>query len=323
MRQSVYDGTKGGDVKISRTISCVSLSLLVSLFTSLPGLPADAPFALHAKNNRLTLSVEDADLVKVLSEIVDQTGIRVVIYGQLDKTISTRFSDLPLDEGLRRVVRDFNHVFIYDVGKGKKENPVIREVIIYAEGGEIQKDRETPTERISRSVITPQEGASPELEKASLESLVGALKNSNPDVREEAVDLLAELNDRRATPYLAEVLLKDVNEDVRASAADALGEIGSKEAIGSLTRALNDPEAYVRESVVDALADLEGKEAIGLLARALRDPDAEVRESAVDALADLGGEEVVDPLMVALRDEDEDVREAAEDALEELRRKGF
>jgi hypothetical protein len=258
---------------------------LLALIGSGPGAAADAPFALRAENDRLSLDAEDAPLEEVLEEIVKQVGVEIIIHGEIQRVVSVEFSDIPLEEGLKRLIRDFDHVFVYAATEGGGVS--VQELIIYAGEGVGRYEASTP------GPITPQKRRSPlKLKGTSLESLASALEDEDPEVREEAVDLLADSEDERAVLYLSEVLLNDEDEDVRESAAMALEDLGDQRAIGALIRAL-------------------------------RDPEAGVRESAVDALAEIGGEEVVGPLMDTLGDEDEDVRETAADALEELTGKDF
>lgn len=264
---------------------CVFLSVVIP-WAGL-SMAADAPFVLKAQKDRIMLKATDISLKEVLTEIVNQTGIRIIVHGELDGLLSADFSDLSLDEGLKRLVKDFNYVFIYDPGKGKAEAPSVTEVIIYSKKGEFPKERLEP-----RVITRQQERAqevteSTEVEEVTFESLVKALEDNDPEVREEAVDNLGESEDERAVAHLTEVLLKDRDVDVREVAAEALGEIGDARAISALIQAL-------------------------------RDKDPGVRESAVDALAEIGGDRVIDPLMGALQDEDGDVREAAVDALEEI-----
>jgi len=285
---NMCDGARTVRANISQPVLWIYFSLLLAIpISSLGDSGAGGPpFVLQVEDNLLTLKLKDAPLEKVLTEIAHQAGIQITVYGPMEGYLSAEFSEVPVEKGLRRLMRDFNYVFIYGAEKRKKGDPPIRELIIYAkEGG-------GPHKRISPRVIAPQEQPSLGPKQASLEGLVKALGDKDPEVREEAVYSLAEMRDERVIAYLAEVLRNDKDEDVRESAAEALG-------------------------------DLRDKRAVAPLVEALRDKDPGVRESVVDALGEIGGEEVVSPLMDALRDGDEDVREAAADALEEITGRDF
>lgn len=241
---------------------------------------------MQAKDNLLTVKIRDIPLERVLTEIANQTWINIILYGPAKELVSADFSALPLAEGLKRLTRDVNHVLVYRPDTAKGEELEIKAMLIFPRTGKGFK------KVLKLSVIAPEKRTLREPEGASLNSLVQALGDKDADVREEAVDLLAELKDERATVHLTRVLLHDEDPDVREGAAEALADLGGQEAIDPLTQAL-------------------------------RDGDAGVRESAVEALAEIGGEKVVSILMDALRDEDEDVREAAADALEEITVKDF
>jgi HEAT repeat protein len=273
-------------MRIAGFVSCLTILLL--LITPIPSVSASrdsstpgAPVIIRVSNNLLTVKLKDVPLEKALTEIANQAGIQIVSYGPLEGIVSADFTELPLDEGLRRLIRDLDHIFIYHEGKSRGSEPEVKKVLIYSKTGK------KPNEGLRTSLIGPQKRPTQGPPVASPEFLVKALEDKDPEVRQEAVDRLAESKDERAVTELIKVLLKDKDEDVRESAADALGELGDERAVAPLVQAL-------------------------------KDRDAGVRESAVDALRHIGGEAVIRPLMDALKDEDEDVREAAAEALKEL-----
>ena len=278
-------------MKIPQSLSWIYIFLFLSIPIYGLGASEDSkydgpPFVVRTKNNLLTVKLRDIPMEKVLAEIANQTGIQIIFYGPMEGFLSADFSDLPLHKGLRQLTRGFNHIFIYRRGKARGSASEIKEAIIFS------KTDKKPNKKVEPRVIEPKKWPPQELKKATLESLVKALEDEDPEVREDAVDLLAELKDERAIVHLTEVLLNDKEEDVRESAAEAMGELGDERAIDPLIQALGDK-------------------------------DAGVRESAVDALAEVGGKKVISPLMGALSDEDEDVREAAADALKEITGKDF
>jgi hypothetical protein len=288
---NMCDGGRKVLLKIPQSISWICIFLLLSFPVSSLDAAGDSKsegsgFLIRIKDNLLTVKLKDTPLETVLTEIANQTGIQIIFYGPMEGALSADFSALPLDNGLKRLVREFNHVFVYQEGKTKGSEPEIVKIIIYSKMGE------RPRKGLEARVIEPKKWSPEKLKEVSLDSLLRALEDKDPEVREEAVDFLSGLKDERANVHLAEVLLTDEDKDVRESAAGALGELKDKRAI--------DP-----------------------LIEALRDKDAGVRESAADALAEIGGEEVISPLMDALRDENEDVRETAADGLKEITGRHF
>lgn len=277
-------------VKIQQSFYLTSFLLLLSIPVLGLGASGDsgaggASFVVEAKNDLLTLRANDIPLKEVLTEIVDQSGISITIHGELEGLISADFSDLPMDEGLKRLVKGLNYVFIYGSEKGKSGTLPIKRVIIYSKKGG------GPIRRLESRRVVPERQPSQELEEASFDSLVKALQDKDPAVREEAVDRLVDLEDKRAINHLSRVLLQDKAPDVRESAAEALGDFGDRRVVRPLVRALRDEDAGVRESAVYALVEIGGGEAINALRRALQDEDEDVREAAADALEEMTGKD--------------------------------
>jgi HEAT repeat protein/beta-lactamase regulating signal transducer with metallopeptidase domain len=153
------------------------------------------------------------------------------------------------------------------------------------------------------------------------EPLLQALKDAVPDVREKAAFGLGQLRDRRAIEPLS-AALKDEHADVRQQAAFALSQLRDRTAIPALTAALKDADAEVREHVVFALAQIRDPATIEAFTFALRDANASVREKAAFGLGQLRDRRAVEPLISALKDSDADVREHAAFALGQLRDRG-
>ena len=84
-------------------------------------------------------------------------------------------------------------------------------------------------------------------------TLIGALKDQSPWVRERAAQVLGRFRDERAVHPLV-TLLKDSDPEIREEVVTALGRFGETEATDSLIAALKDPDAGVRERAARALS---------------------------------------------------------------------
>ena len=241
----------------------------------------DHTFKIEYEQDLLTLRVQDTPLKRVLAEISIQTGIDIILEGSAEAPVTADFSSLTLEDGLKRVTRDFNRAFVYGLQHPGQAKTVMQTVFLYVRAGEgLNRGGNSQT-------IKPARVAEPNPGQASLASVGDLLKVKDPDVREEVVEMLAELKDGSGIPYLAQLLLEDENDDVRVSAADALGAFKDERAINALTRALGDRNTEVRESVVLALGEI-------------------------------GGEAVAAPLKDAMLDENEGVSQVATQTLEEI-----
>jgi beta-lactamase regulating signal transducer with metallopeptidase domain len=152
---------------------------------------------------------------------------------------------------------------------------------------------------------------------ALVEPMIAALSDGNADVRQEAAQALGQLSDKRAIPGLSG-LLADANADVRQQAVFALGQLGAVEATPALVKALSDNAAEVRQQAAFALGQLEAREAVPALVKALADSDAEVRQQAAFALGQLGDKSAVPALLSGMADKTPDVRQQVAFALGQI-----
>ncbi len=185
-------------------------------------------------------------------------------------------------------------------------------------------------------------------EENALRNLADAL---NPDVREQAAEVLGEIgsdsairalthaifNDREESvreaatvsmaslefEVLEEILQEHPNQILRKAAALTLGSKGDSRALSALGNSLvnrPDPDEGVREAAASALGDLQMPEAVEPLSQALAtDESPEVRKASAGALGALDEGGSAGPLEQALASDTEiDVREAAADALGDL-----
>jgi len=179
----------------------------------------------------------------------------------------------------------------------------------------------------------------------SLEELLAALKNGNPEERIAAIITIEEQQHEEALSEIGQVLrddfdtgvrfqaaktlahfadpatvpdlldgLRDVDMFVRVNVTDALIRVGQP-AVGGLTDALRDENAAVRRAAAKALGKIRHVDGTRGLRASLLDVDADVRRFSAQALGRIGDESSVDVLGEALRDEDARVRKAAAGAL--------
>jgi HEAT repeat protein len=147
-----------------------------------------------------------------------------------------------------------------------------------------------------------------------IEINIRSLKDRDPEVREEAAEMLGNFNgvskplgnlNRRTQKRVVALMeaLKDPEWRIRSAAAYALLTIGKegKEAVPSLILALKDPHRSVRWGACLTLSVIgkEAKEAVPALILALDDPDYEIPYVAVTALGNMGKEaqKAIPPLM--------------------------
>jgi beta-lactamase regulating signal transducer with metallopeptidase domain/HEAT repeat protein len=149
---------------------------------------------------------------------------------------------------------------------------------------------------------------------AVVEGMREALKDADPEMREQAIFTLAQIGGPRATEAIVSAM-NDQNSGVREKAAWALGMRRGEGLVEALIAALHDTSAGVRENAAWALGLRGDARSVDALAAALRDESAEVREKAAWALGLKGNRNSVEPLIAALKDQSADVRATAAWAL--------
>lgn len=261
------------------------------------------PF-IHVEAGRVSVKIEDTSLSEILKEIGTQSGVTLVLHGSRPEKVSARFQSVPLDEALRRLIKD-NFLFLYSSGTDRPEV----EVWIVNSGTSL-----------SSFVATTQKSARPILPKreASLDSLLQELQEGNAEQRQQAVWMLGDFKDKKAVAAVKGALEGDEDPDVRKQAAWVLEELGDPQSVDALAEAVSgDEDESVRQRAVESLAKLGGQEAVEPLSLALReDSDPFVRYEALTNLTDIGGDGAEASLFAALNDPDELVRTKAEELLE-------
>ena len=250
---------------------------------------ADTPkgeeiFEVKFENGQLSVKLKNSPLEKVLKEIMSQSGAKIWLNDSIDTTITIEFQNLPIEEGVRKIIKNKNYAFVF-APHGSKDGKLS---IISS-----HKSKETTVkgkDALSKKPVQPAvKKDKPKKERRSFEELVKeALENPNADKREDAIIALGETKDKKAIEVISKALTNDSSEDVRLSCLDALLEIGDKSVVDVVSVALRDKEPWVRESAVEALGELGGEAAIELIKNALNDDDGSVRELAKEILEEQG-----------------------------------
>ena len=149
---------------------------------------------------------------------------------------------------------------------------------------------------------------------AAVDTLCGALRDHEREVRGRSARALGLIGDDRAVDPLCNAL-RDEDFSVRGRSAEALGLIGDRRSVEPLGALLVDNNCKIPTEVFDALAKIKDPRAIPLLIVGLQIYNN--RKACLKALVSYG-ESAVDALLGALDDENGHVRAAAAAALGEI-----
>ena len=231
--------------------------------TSAKGRPATVPLAITFKDGLLSANVHDQPLDVVLDEISSLAPIAVVKgTGIGSQRCSAQFQNLPLDEGLREILRSQDAFFFYGV---EKERPAaLKAVWVYL------KDQGRGLAPIPPAMW------------ASTKELEHQLADPDPKVRTRAIESVVQ----REGPRAQGAVLKALNDEdgkVRASALYAAVNSGVDIPLPTLEAlALDDSSADVRFEALDALAD--SPEARAIAERLTNDSNEYVQRRAREIL---------------------------------------
>lgn len=227
---------------------------------------------IRVRGDLLTVKVRNTPLDRVLKEIADQASIKIVFHGETAETVSAQFSDLPMEKGLKRLIRDVNVALIYDRKRTQEEEHKINQIIVYAKSGR------RPPRVIEGSGKPPKPVKKAVAPKVSPESILDGLKDADPAVREEAVARLETLKgDQQFIRQLTIFFLSEEDPEVRARVDEGLEDFLVPE---------------VRLGIVEVLEKIGGEKAVTSLKEALEDDDETVRGAAAAALEKVRGQPV-------------------------------
>jgi HEAT repeat protein len=153
----------------------------------------------------------------------------------------------------------------------------------------------------------------------AVDSLIAFLDDSRWRIRQEAINALAVVKDKRATPFLI-ARLADEESGVRQSSASALAKLGDYEAVEPLIVSLNKDDPFVKASCARALGELKDIRAVKPLIAALQNDYLILVANAATALGEIGDRSAIEPLKAHLKDSKNDAvtRVMAGRAIEKL-----
>ena len=115
-----------------RAIGLIGLMLVLTL--PITARSSVTPFNLHIGQQNMTIYAEGVLLSDLLNEIGRQGDIRINLISSSDETVSADLKEIPIEMGLKRLLRNYSHAFIYEKIE-KKPEPIIKALFVYARTG--------------------------------------------------------------------------------------------------------------------------------------------------------------------------------------------
>lgn len=288
-------------LSVSGILLCTVSAPILSAATDT--LDRSHPAVITVKNGTLTASAREVPLHVLLKEIADQTGIGFEMFGQADRTITVELKAVPLNNGIKRILKGNNSTIIYTDHSSLASAAIHKIIVLDQYGGssgpptQSQISRIPPPTKITtagsrqqkqRRLQTttrkwPQESA----ERISIEAYGEQLSSEDWEQRREAVFNITDDYPDDALPHLEQALLNDGNEEVRALAAEKIGDLGNEDGVDALAKGIHDPDIEVREAVISALREIGSTEALPALQQALQGSNTEIRDAAAELIAEI------------------------------------
>ena len=263
-----------------------------------------SPSGIHVEVQQglMTVDVRGAPLADLLRVIEERAAVRVTIHGGNSPLVTDSFTDLPVDEGIERLVRGSGLVLTYAPSQRGAGVSVLKEVRVY---------------------LTPPQAAMPAAANGTKPPSPARRVEQERSARLREIRTLARQRDEAAASALAQILALDLDPTVRVKAVAALGKLGGTEAAMALSMALMDQDPSVRVQAARALGQVEGDQATPALGGVLMgDSDPRVRRAAARALGSVRSEEARWALEAAALDADRSVRRAVASALTKWGKRG-
>ena len=221
----------------------------------------------------ISIEARDATIRRVLEALSQQVNLIIISEAALDDSITLELVKQTVPETIHHLLRHRSYM-LHEPRGDRRSTISYRRLWIFSEDPNGTDDVWT-TRPVNHRIDT--------VEEELTEYQILAMSDSRRD-REEAMFGFAELE--AGIEYLRQGLT-DPDRDVREAAIESLAELGGAESVQALGIALNDPDAGVRLDAVDALGEIGGPDATGLLQQAMSDENHTVREAAAEWLTEL------------------------------------
>jgi hypothetical protein len=266
------------------------------------------------RDGLLTVNVRNAPLPEVLRLVAKFAKFEVHIADDVRGVVTASFTDVPLRDGIGRLVRGYSVVLTALAPNDDGDALRLTQLRVYKAGSsaplpssplahalpEARSPRVMPEIETGRSFSAAMPASAAEgvpvrtqsvfnADEANLSAFGNALSSlSDAEVRQDIVIALKEIGGPQAAGFLANAL-RDEDASVRREAVAGLSAVGGPDSRSALLSALRqDPEPQLRVEAARALALYRRDEEVGkALAAAASDPDNAVRQIVAEIRSDL------------------------------------
>ena len=231
----------------------------------------------------------------------------------------------------RMAARDSTAALLSALEKDTRVGGAAADALLNIAESELSRDSRGNAELILRRLAQPDVPISPRLAASRrllllpavvpVAQLLDHLRNSHPQVRSMALDVLRALNEQALRSELA-AALGELPEDLKARVVSALADRGDRWGIPVILNAMRREQSKARLAAVKALGRVGGAGEVLTLLEAAADSDDAVAAAAGDSLSRISGSEV-DAVILNALDSNVTTIGMRRAAIEALGRRGY
>ena len=241
--------------------------------------PSTREVAYDQSTGLISIQAHQVSLDVVLQELSRKAALHIIpLYKDLlREQVSIEMDHLPLEQALKKLVGEFNSIFLYASTIDSLKNtitPRLVKVILAA------RQTTMPLEARPDSAIEQEEEHAGE---PSLKTLAADEIPTRPDAHAALQDLAPE-----TAGAVLESWLQGNDQQLRVFAAARLGEVGDDRAIKALSSTLAEDDSLIGQIAANSLAQIGGEEARRTLIAAYLTGDDRRKQAAATAIASYG-----------------------------------
>lgn len=226
----------------------------------------DPSFLISLNQETLSAKLNGAPLIRVLTEIGEHTDIEINVVEKMKfQPIWAEFKDLPLEEGIRRLLRGQSYTITHSPNVPHGHHITSINVLEQTSdpGGAPSIDpapaMESPeTEDVIDQKIDDLWQVVDKDPNQAKESLNKAMRDRSIEVREAALEVLSSMDQPFIGELLARMALKEPEPEIRIEALNLLADYNQNEIFrDTLMKSMEDPDKDVREMAEHLLEMLE------------------------------------------------------------------
>lgn len=151
---------------------------------------------ISVQHGLLSVKVHQLPLQALLKEISRLSGVEIVIYGSITETVSMQFENLPLDEGLKRLVGSSGVMLVYEESSSQKRSPAktaLKKAIVLSKGEGISPGTtgqgDAPSDRDRAARLARAKALTSLATKSEIQSNLDVyLHTQDPGTKQKALD---------------------------------------------------------------------------------------------------------------------------------------